>query len=100
MSAQASKTLAFPPLSAHRRELETGLGNRCSVLLSYRGVGSFPRVLRVCGQRRPRRTRNEARFLSAQCGAQSVHAPFRKHLRPRIVADPRARTTRMEVRHG
>jgi hypothetical protein len=49
-----------------------GLGNRCSIRLSYGGTGSFPRFLRLSGQRRTRETRRELRFVLAQWGAQSV----------------------------
>ena len=49
------------------------LGNRCSVLLSYRGNRSFPRFLRLYGQCGTRRTRTSHRFALTQRLAQFVH---------------------------
>ena len=59
-----------------RLELPTcGLGNRCSVLLSYRGARGFPRFAAMLGQSATRETRGELRFAWAQRGAQSVLGP-------------------------
>ena len=49
------------------------LGNRCSVLLSYRGKGDFPRVSATCGQCRTRERREGHRFVSSHKASHSVH---------------------------
>lgn len=53
-----------------------GLGNRCSVLLSYRGGAGFPRFLRVSGQPRTRERRGTLRFVLAQESAHFVRESF------------------------
>lgn len=72
--------MIFPQFSASKNsvpgKLFRGLGNRCSVLLSYRGAGGFPRFLRHSGQSRTRETREVPRSASAQQAAQSVADSF------------------------
>lgn len=53
-----------------------GLGNRCSVQLSYGGRLDFPRFVGFAGQCETRETRKSLRFARAHQGAQSVLPVF------------------------
>lgn len=55
-----------------------GLGNRCSVLLSYGGTPRFPSFAGLRRQCGTRGMREADRFVSAHAAAQFVRLPFQR----------------------
>lgn len=74
----------FATNKGHIAGTSTGLGNRCSILLSYGASGSFPMFARFMGQPRTRKRRKEGMSVAAQEMAQSVPGMPHEEWRPVI----------------
>lgn len=72
--------LTFPQLTAnnggHNTGTATGLGNRCSIRLSYGASGGFPRFPPRTGQPVTTYSRKGGMSMASQESAQSVRGPF------------------------